>query len=242
MEKQTIQKLGLLCASIALCSAASWWSGNAGADLQAQKAVEQPVAAEVQQPVQVTVCVSGAVVKPGMYQVEKGCRAQQVIELAGGVTEEADMDRVNLAQLCRDGVHIKVPRLSQARLKKKMAERKSRIRATTDLRSNSNEQWDGQSELTDEGATTAESKSMADKNPERKRNGTNDQYGPETLAVHLNSATEAELEKLPGVGKFTARKIVMFRNKNGFQKVEDIMLVPGIGQSKFERMRPYLML
>ena len=34
MEKRTIQKLGLLCASVALCSAASWWSGNDEADRQ----------------------------------------------------------------------------------------------------------------------------------------------------------------------------------------------------------------
>ena len=43
--------------------------------------------------------------------------------MAGGVTEEADMDRVNLAQLCKDGGHIKVPRLSKARMKKRAAEK-----------------------------------------------------------------------------------------------------------------------
>jgi competence protein ComEA len=124
MEKRTLQKLGLLCASVALCSAASWWNGNEEADRQVQKIAEQPVAEQVQE-IKITVCVSGAVAKPGLYEVTKGSRAQQVIELAGGVTDEADMDRVNLAQLCKDGGHIKVPRLSKARLKQKMQERKS---------------------------------------------------------------------------------------------------------------------
>ena len=123
MEKRTLQKLGLLCASVALCSAASWWNGNEEADRQAQKIAEQPVAEQVQE-IKITVCVSGAVAKPGLYEVTKGSRAQQVIELAGGVTDEADMDRVNLAQLCKDGGHIKVPRLSKARMKKKMEEKK----------------------------------------------------------------------------------------------------------------------
>ena len=108
MEKRTLQKLGLLCASVALCSAASWWSVNDEADRQVKKLAEQPVAEQVQE-IKITVCVSGAVAKPGLYEVTKGSRAQQVIELAGGVTEEADMDRVNLAQLCKDGGHIKVP-------------------------------------------------------------------------------------------------------------------------------------
>ena len=110
MEKRTLQKLGLLCASVILCSAASWWSGREETDQQVQKLAEQPVIEQVQE-IKITVCVSGAVAKPGLYEVTKGSRAQQVIELAGGVTEEADMDRVNLAQLCKDGGHIKVPRL-----------------------------------------------------------------------------------------------------------------------------------
>ena len=122
MEKRTLQKLGLVCVSVILCSAASWWSGNSNeeAEKQVRKLAEQPVAEQVQE-IKITVCVSGAVAKPGLYEVTKGSRAQQVIELAGGVTEEADMDRVNLAQLCKDGGHIKVPRLSKARMKKKKA-------------------------------------------------------------------------------------------------------------------------
>ena len=124
MEKRTLQKLGLLCASVALCSAASWWSGNNEAEQSVQKLTEQPVVEQVQE-IKITICVSGAVAKPGLYEVKKGSRAQQVIEMAGGVTEEADMDRVNLAQLCKDGGHIKVPRLSKARMKKKMEEKQT---------------------------------------------------------------------------------------------------------------------
>ena len=126
MEKRTLQKVGLLCASVALCSAASWWSGNEGESREARQIAEPPAAAAVEE-VPVTVCVSGAVKQPGVYQIPKGSRAQQVIELAGGVTEEADMDKVNLAQLCKDGGHIKVPRLSQARLKKKLQKKTMKL-------------------------------------------------------------------------------------------------------------------
>lgn len=126
MEKRTLQKLGLLCTSVALCSAASWWSGSSKVEQQVQKLEAKPVAEQVQE-IKVTVCISGAVAKPGLYEVTKGSRAQQVIELAGGVTEEADMDKVNLAQLCKDGGHIKVPRLSKARMTRLMEEKQGNL-------------------------------------------------------------------------------------------------------------------
>ena len=46
MEKRTLQKLGLVCVSVILCSAASWWSGNSNeeAEKQVRKLAEQPVA------------------------------------------------------------------------------------------------------------------------------------------------------------------------------------------------------
>lgn len=42
---------------------------------------------------EVTVCVSGAVQRPGLYRVPKGARVQEVLLLAGGYTFDADPDR-----------------------------------------------------------------------------------------------------------------------------------------------------
>lgn len=47
--------------------------------------------------------VSGAVAQPGVYQLPEGSRIFEVIELAGGVTEDADVTSVNQAQLLSDG-------------------------------------------------------------------------------------------------------------------------------------------
>lgn len=59
--------------------------------------------------------------------------------------------------------------------------------------------------------------------------------------ININLATEAELDTLPGVGPSTASKIVSFREKSGnFKKIEDIMNVPGIGESKFENMKDFI--
>ena len=62
------------------------------------------------------------------------------------------------------------------------------------------------------------------------------------VLVHLNSATETDLIQLPGVGNATARRILAFRNKHGFHRIEDIMQVPGIGPAKFARMKRCLAL
>jgi competence protein ComEA len=59
--------------------------------------------------------------------------------------------------------------------------------------------------------------------------------------INLNSATAAELEKLPGVGPATAARIVEYRQKNGaFKKVEDLMNVRGIGEKTFLSLKPLI--
>ncbi len=56
--------------------------------------------------------------------------------------------------------------------------------------------------------------------------------------VNINSATQTELETLPGIGTSTALKIINYRNENGkFTSIEDIKNVSGIGESKFEAIK-----
>ncbi|MDE2850393.1 MAG: helix-hairpin-helix domain-containing protein [Acidobacteriota bacterium] len=59
--------------------------------------------------------------------------------------------------------------------------------------------------------------------------------------VNINTADAAALSLLPGVGPSTAGRIVEFRTDNGeFESPTDLMLVRGIGERSFERMRPYV--
>jgi competence protein ComEA len=56
--------------------------------------------------------------------------------------------------------------------------------------------------------------------------------------VRVNQADAAELDALPGVGPVLAERIVAHRDDNGpFGSVEDLLDVPGIGESKLEAMR-----
>ncbi|MCI6086119.1 MAG: ComEA family DNA-binding protein [Selenomonas sp.] len=56
--------------------------------------------------------------------------------------------------------------------------------------------------------------------------------------ININTADEAELDKLPGVGPSTAQKIIEYRETEGpFASPEDIMKVKGIGKAKYEKMK-----
>lgn len=59
--------------------------------------------------------------------------------------------------------------------------------------------------------------------------------------VNINTATQTELETLPGIGPSLALKIINYRKENGsFSSIDDIKNVSGIGDSKFESLKKYL--
>ena len=59
--------------------------------------------------------------------------------------------------------------------------------------------------------------------------------------VELNTATAAELRTLPGVGERTAQRIIEYREEHGgFEKIEDLMNIRGIGERTFLRLRPLI--
>jgi competence protein ComEA len=59
--------------------------------------------------------------------------------------------------------------------------------------------------------------------------------------VDLNDGTSAELEHLPGIGAVLAGRIVAHRASHGaFRRVEDLVLVPGIGEKRFQQLRPFV--
>ena len=61
--------------------------------------------------------------------------------------------------------------------------------------------------------------------------------GEGDLIVNVNSATQGELETIPGIGPALARQIIAGRP---YARVEDLEGVRGIGHYTVNRIRPYL--
>lgn len=60
--------------------------------------------------------------------------------------------------------------------------------------------------------------------------------------ISLNNASKTELMRIPNVGDATANRIIEYRSRNKFKRIQDIMNVKGIGEKKFEKMQKHLSL
>jgi competence protein ComEA len=61
------------------------------------------------------------------------------------------------------------------------------------------------------------------------------------VRLDLNSASAADLETLPGIGKALAGRIETHRAAFGpFRSVDDLLKVPGIGEKLLKALRPYV--
>jgi len=60
-------------------------------------------------------------------------------------------------------------------------------------------------------------------------------------SVNLNQASAEELMTLPGIGLKTAEQIIAYRqNQGAFQTIDQIVMVKGIGNAKFEKIKDQL--
>ncbi len=59
--------------------------------------------------------------------------------------------------------------------------------------------------------------------------------------VNINTASQEELETLPGIGSVRAEAIINWRTQNGFfLKIEDLLQVEGIGETTFEGLKDFI--
>lgn len=132
----------------------------------------------------------------------------------GGVREDAYTDDINLAYRLEDGMKIRI-------LTKQEKENESKANTSDTVK-------DG----TESYVTTSSGTSTNDEKVE----GTSE--STKNSKVNINTATQAQLETLPGIGPSTATKILTYRKEKGnFTKVEDIKEVSGIGDAKFEKIK-----
>jgi competence ComEA-like helix-hairpin-helix protein len=59
--------------------------------------------------------------------------------------------------------------------------------------------------------------------------------------VNINTAPAEELEKLPGIGRGLAARIISYREQYGrFRRAEHLIMVRGIGDKRFRRLRSFI--
>lgn len=64
---------------------------------------------------------------------------------------------------------------------------------------------------------------------------------PAHLKMNINKASSDELAAIPYLGAKTAENIVSYRDENGgFDDLDELRRVPGIGDHKFQTIRKYL--
>lgn len=153
----------------------------------------------------IIIYIAGAIKNEGVYELDENSRIADCIEKAGGLTEDANLQDINLAYMLEDGMKIYIPKNSES--------------------NNHNN--------TESNATTENDKrEVTVKNIENKNSKT------QNVKININTATQTELETLPGIGSSTALKIINYRKENGkFKSIEDIKNVNGIGDSKYNKIK-----
>lgn len=165
-----------------------------------------------------TVDIKGAVEKPGVYEVEEGKRVQDVINLASGLKDNADVSLINLSKKVEDEMVIIVYTKEEILAKKKEDNPKSTPSFECPSTPIINDACIGEENLPDSNSN-------------------------DTSKVSINQANLEILMTLPGIGESKAQSIISYREKNGgFQTLEDLMNVSGIGEAVFAKIEPYIML
>jgi competence protein ComEA len=193
---------------------------------------------------EIKIYVTGAVNKPGIVILKKGQIIDDAIHLAGGVTKEADLGNINLVYELKENLmlyivsqnEISQAEISRAGIPPADTSNKSNIlssKSSAQITSSSAQITSG-SEEAGKGIRIVRSSGDAVVN-------SNAESDNKTSKININTANGAELDTLPGVGAATAKDIIDYRDKSGpFKKIEDIMKVPRIKESRFARIKDFI--
>ena len=159
--------------------------------------------------------IKGASNNPGVYEIECNKRVIDVINQAGGLTDNADTTILNLSKKVKDEMYIIIYTNDQIKeYKEKLLPSKEIIKKVEEkiiCPDNSNDACEKNSSSKEEVKVTGK--------------------------VNINTATKEELMTLTGIGESKADKIIEYRKSNIFNSIEDIKNVSGIGESIYTKIK-----
>ena len=183
-------------------------SGKHTSDVDIDNGSEAVSDKEMQQAM-IYVDVCGAVANPGVFQLAAGSRVFQAIEAAGGYLPEAALTCVNRAGVLTDGQQLYI--LTQEEMERQGLD-------PAEMSGVSDGQMNGS-------AGTGQNTGMTAQVQQDNR-------------ININTADEAQLTTLTGIGATRAQAIIAYREENGpFAAIEDIMNVQGIKEGTFAKIK-----
>lgn len=160
---------------------------------------------------EIVVHVDGAVVSPGVYELEKGDRVESAIEKAGGLLDTANTDLINYASVLEDGQKITV-------LKKK----------PVFVAENSSDEDANNPENTDEEGTSSNNIPIYER-------------ADYSILEKINYMTAEDFQAVPGIGEKISQSVIAYREEIGqFNDVNELTEVSGIGEAKLEKILVFL--
>ena len=162
----------------------------------------------------IVVHVSGAVNQEGIIELQENSRISDAINIAGGLKENADTKHINLAFKLEDGMKIYIPTIEETKEQNTQIQNQNRIDETSKY-------------VTSSSGVVQEEQTNGQQSEQKKNE-----------KININTATQTELETLPGIGPATSLKIINYREENGkFETIEEIKEVSGIGDAKYENIK-----
>jgi len=163
----------------------------------------------------VIVDIKGAVKNPGVYTIEANKIINDVINLAGGLTKEADTSLINLSKSVSNEMVIIIytkEEVKNSNIVDTVIEVVEKECVCPNIQNDGciNTEIDG--EISNQGSKL----------------------------ININTATLEELMTIPGIGQAKAEAIVSYREVTPFSKIEEILNVSGFGDKLYEQIKIYI--
>ncbi len=180
--------------------------------------------------------IKGMVLNPGVYELESNKRVNDLIEVSGGLLENANTDYLNLSKKLKDEMIIIVYSNEEINSFKNNNDSKyEKINIECNCPDTINDACMDIGDISHENNISYEA---LDKDND---DGNKSNISDIGSKISINEASIEELTKVSGIGSSKAKSIIEYRKQNGnFKTIEDIMNVSGIGKSLFEKIKDYI--